>query len=61
MCTLSLIWMVGFTTLIVGLTSGGTYHSCENREYIFMIFREYTIISRNWKLFTKNTIDKSKS
>ena len=23
----------------------GTYYSCERKEYIFMIFREYTIIS----------------
>ena len=24
----------------------GTHHSCERREYIFMVLREYTIISR---------------
>ena len=24
----------------------GTHHSCERREYVFMILREYTIISQ---------------
>ena len=24
----------------------GVYHLCERREHVFMIFREYTIISR---------------
>ena len=25
----------------------GIYHSCEKMEYVFMVFQEYTIISRD--------------
>ena len=32
----------------VPLIHGGTHHSCERREYVFMVLREYTIISRLW-------------
>ena len=43
-----------------------THHSCEMREYTFMVFRKYTIISHKivvdisflifYKIFTKNII-----
>ena len=40
-CVLSpLTWMVGLVNKIYG----GTYHSCERREYAFMVLREYLII-----------------
>ena len=44
-CILShLTWMVGPTMNLISWK----HHSCERREYVFMVFREYTIISRFW-------------
>ena len=34
----------------------GTHHSCERREYAFMVLREYTLISRQLALVKSDTL-----